>query len=75
MGDPVKAVGILLATCLFAGCAYAMPRDKIIGKQVRLPHHRQGMIVGRSEGGFIIIPAKSDQIQAASPRANQVARR
>jgi hypothetical protein len=53
--DPVKAIAIVLVTCLFAGCADAKPKDKIVGKQVRLPHHREGTIVGRSEGGFVII--------------------
>ncbi len=61
--DPVKAIAIALVTCLFAGCAYAKPKDKIVGKQVRLPHHREGTIVGRSEGGFIIISAMPDKFR------------
>jgi hypothetical protein len=51
----MKAIAIVLVTCVFAGCAYAKPKDKIVGKQVRLPHDREGTIAGRSEGGFIII--------------------
>ena len=63
----MKATAIILATCVFAGSAYAMPKEKIIGKQVRLPHHKLGVVVGRSEQGFIIIPA--DKVQV-SPRPN-----
>jgi hypothetical protein len=57
----VKATAIILATCLFAACAYATPKDKIIGKQVRLPHHKLGVVVGRAGEGFIIMPA--DKVQ------------
>ena len=59
----MKAIAIALVTCLFAGCAYAKPKDKIVGKQVRLPHHREGTIVGRSEGGFIIISAMPNKFR------------
>jgi len=59
----VKAIAIALVTCLFAGYAYAKPKDKIVGKQVRLPHHREGAIVGRSEGGFIIVLAMPDKFR------------
>jgi hypothetical protein len=46
----------MLVASLVAGYAYAAPKD-VRGKQVRYPDHRLGTVVGRSEGGFIIIPA------------------
>jgi hypothetical protein len=77
----VKTSAIVLVVCAFAGCAYAMPKEKIVGKQVRIPHHRLGVIVGRAEEGFIIMPVKPDMMsvkpdkrQAASARASQIAR-
>jgi len=65
MSVPVKTTAIVLVTWLFVGCAYAMPKGKTVGKQVRLPHHRLGIIVGRAEEGFIIMPLKPTKFQAA----------
>jgi hypothetical protein len=67
----VKGTAIILVTCLFAGCAYATPKDKVIGKQVRLPHHKLGVIVGRAGGGFIIMPV--DKVQGSAQPNSKIA--
>jgi hypothetical protein len=48
---------IAFAACLLAGSAFAAPKDNAIGKQVRLQHQKMGVIVGRAENGFIVMPA------------------
>ena len=58
---------ILLASlvfCLITTCADAESKE-IIGKKVLLPNHRAGVIVGRSEGGYIILDSKAPMIQAS----------
>jgi len=70
----VKRVAVVLATFLLAGSAFAGQKDKIIGKQVRLPNHGMGTIVARSEGGFIITPLDANRLRAHSA-ANRLARR
>jgi hypothetical protein len=70
----VKPVAVVLATFLLTGSAFAGQKDKIIGKQVRLPNHGLGTIVGRSEEGFIIMPVDANGVRAHSA-ANRLARR
>jgi hypothetical protein len=44
----------LLVLCLITSYADAKSKQ-IMGKKVLLPSHRVGLIVGRSEGGYIIL--------------------
>jgi hypothetical protein len=68
----MKTVAIVVGACLLAGSAHAGSKDSVIGKQVRLPHNKMGVIVGRAGEGFIIMPAK--RAQEFSQPDRQVAR-
>ena len=62
---------ILLSTlvfCLITSCADAKSKE-IIGKKVLLSNHRAGIIVGRSEGGYIILDGKTRMIEASEEMA------
>jgi hypothetical protein len=45
---------VTLVLCLITSYADAKSKQ-IMGKKVLLPSHRVGLIVGRSEGGYIIL--------------------
>jgi hypothetical protein len=68
----MKTAAIVLGACLLAGSAHAGSKESVIGKQVRLPHNKTGVIVGRAGEGFIIMPFQ--RVQELSQHHRQVAR-
>ena len=65
----MKTAVVFLVTCLLAGSAYAQPKGNFIGKQVHLSHQKMGVVVGRAERGFIVMPA--EKVQVFSQRNRQ----
>jgi hypothetical protein len=51
---PMRILLVTLVLCLITSCADAKSKQ-ITGKKVLMPSHRAGLIVGRSEGGYIIL--------------------